>query len=276
MKNHNKKRNTAFLYEVLVLEAAKALREGDSTLRTKTISLLKEYFGPERILAEDLECYSSLTTRSSLEQYTAEKLIHKIKEKYLSLDREQVFAEQSRLIKTINQDLGTNVFRNFVPNYKSYASIAQIFNRKTGVKNRVILEQQVLGVLTSSEPLVTERKDAPADGLVMKSYVKMFNKKYGNLLPEQKNLLGKYIFAGLPEGHLDLKVALSEELNRLLSAVKNSLQSQEVASDKQMIANTRKVIDLMENMHVNKFGKEEIIQVLKIQNLVSEYGKDDA
>jgi hypothetical protein len=276
MKNHNKKRNTAFLYEVLVLEAAKALREGDSALRTKTISLLKEYFGPERILAEDLECYSSLTTRSSLEQYTAEKLIHKIKEKYLSLDREQVFAEQSRLIKTINQDLGTNVFRNFVPNYKSYASIAQIFNRKTGVKNRVILEQQVLGVLTSSEPLVTERKDAPADGLVMKSYVKMFNKKYGNLLPEQKNLLGKYIFAGLPEGHLDLKVALSEELNRLLSAVKNSLQSQEVASDKQMIANTRKVIDLMENMHVNKFGKEEIIQVLKIQNLVSEYGKDDA
>jgi len=40
MKRHNKKRNTAFLYKILIMEASKALVEKKDSYRNKVVSII--------------------------------------------------------------------------------------------------------------------------------------------------------------------------------------------------------------------------------------------
>ena len=47
-------------------------------------------------------------------------------------------------VKFINKEIDSNVFGNFVPNYKTLATIDQIFNLKIDPKSRVILENEII------------------------------------------------------------------------------------------------------------------------------------
>ena len=53
--NHNKKRNTAFLYEILILELSKAAMESDLEKKNKLVRLLKEHFYKGSDLKRDLD-----------------------------------------------------------------------------------------------------------------------------------------------------------------------------------------------------------------------------
>ena len=139
-KKHNKKRNTAFLFETLVRELTKAFVSRDSDTSTKIKTIFKENFNQGSALMQELDCYKALQEKSGLDRYTAEKLIFEAKSKYKKLDKDEIFTEQSAVIKKINQELGSDTYNNFVPNYKSYATLAQIFGDKIPVKNRVLLE----------------------------------------------------------------------------------------------------------------------------------------
>ena len=47
---HNKKRNTAFLFEALVKELTKSIIENDQTKKKTTLSIIKEHFGKDSVL----------------------------------------------------------------------------------------------------------------------------------------------------------------------------------------------------------------------------------
>ena len=147
---HNKKRNTAFLYEALVRELTKAVVDKDVVRTRKVKTILKEHFRSGMVLFSELGCFNALADKSSLDQYTAEKMVFRAKKEYDQLDQQDIFKEQSAVIKKVNTDLGKEVFNNFVPNYKSYATLAQIFGDKIPVKNRVLMEQKVIETLTSA------------------------------------------------------------------------------------------------------------------------------
>jgi hypothetical protein len=188
---HNKKRNTAFLFEALVRELTKTLVEKNTTRTTAVKKILKEHFRRGMVLFSELDCFNSLSTESDLDQYTAEKVIFQTKKAYQELDSNEVFQEQSKVIKKINQNLGREVYNNFVPNYQSLATLSQIFQDKMPIKSRVILEKKILTTLTSSPQ--AEPELVPVDNLVVKSFTERFNETYNNLLSEQKELLNKYI-----------------------------------------------------------------------------------
>ena len=57
--NHNKKRNTAFIYEVLIAELSKASMANDNDKKNKLVNLLKENFSKGKILKRDLDIYRS-------------------------------------------------------------------------------------------------------------------------------------------------------------------------------------------------------------------------
>ena len=58
---HNKKRNTAFLYEALVRELTKAVVERN-TQRSKAVrTILKEHFRRGTVLFSELGCFSALS-----------------------------------------------------------------------------------------------------------------------------------------------------------------------------------------------------------------------
>lgn len=234
---HNKKRNTAFLYEALVRELTKSVVSNNSTRSKIVKTILKEHFRSGKVLFSELGCFTALTDKSNLDRYTAEKMIFRAKNEYDNLNQQEIFKEQSAVIKKVNTELGKEVFNNFVPDYKSYATLAQIFGTKMPVKNRVIMEQKIVETLTSSEEAQEEMQ--PVDSLVVKSFTERFNKEYTELLPEQKELLNRFIIS-FNESEADFKLYAGKELKRIQEGVQASLELPDVREDEERWSKTRK------------------------------------
>ena len=127
-QKHNKKRNTAFLYEALARELTISILESNHERQKKATSILKEFFKKGEMLSDELGLYQNLTDVDSLSAHAADKLIQETRFLHSRLDKKQIFNEQTRLISKINKELSKDVFSYFVPNYKSLATIYQIFN----------------------------------------------------------------------------------------------------------------------------------------------------
>ena len=148
---HNKKRNTAFVYEALVRELTKSIVKNNKNKQTKIVSIIKEHFDRQSILQEELQLYKSLYETEKINKDIAEKIMVEAKQNYSSLDKKRIFKEQSALINKINKTLSSKIFTNFVPNYKSLATVYSIFNDKLPPKDRVLLEEKVLHSMSSQE-----------------------------------------------------------------------------------------------------------------------------
>ena len=218
---HNKKRNTAFLYEVLTKEVAKAIVAKDIEKKKSLLSLMKEFFSKGKVLRQELELYKLLGESHGADIYFAERLIQEAKKEYISLDKEKIFEAQSNIIKMINENFGTKIYSNFVPNYRNLATISQIFGAEIGVKHKVLLERAIIQGIVSKPEEVVESKSMPhVDDLVYRKVVESFNAKYSEQLDEnQKELIGKYVTL-FADNSIEFKVYLNEELHRLKEEVK--------------------------------------------------------
>jgi len=271
-KRHNKKRNTALIYEALLVEMTKAIVHSNSNKRSNILDIFRTHFQPDGILGKELQCYRAIMESSGLDQYTAEKIIFRAKAQHDSLNKDEIFTEQSKVIKKVNQNISPGAFSNFIPNYKTFATLAQIFSEKTPLKQRVLMEQKVINTLcASTEP--SEDRMAPVDSLVVSKFSDKYNEQYASLLPEQKKLLSKYIL-GVGINDVDFRITLAEELHRLSKEVQNSLNLKEVRSDAAMCKATKKVLQEIEKINVPTVGTKELKKILKIQTLVNEYHTD--
>ena len=220
---HNKKRNTAFLYETLVKELTKSVVNNDLKRKDAILSILKEHFSKNSILGKELQLYKDVIGSKDLDFHTAEKILYETRMVYWTgFKNEKVYDEQSEVISKVNKDLSKSVFSNFVPNYKDLATLAQIFNDDLSVKRRVMLEKQIIGNMISKGE-ESKEKMKPSDKLTFKTFANKFNSMYGELQEEQRRLLTQYIFSFSDDG-LSLKVHLNEEIGRLKKIVKDSLE----------------------------------------------------
>ena len=268
---HNKKRNTAFLYETLVRELTKSIIANQKSKTREIKKIFKESFAPGSALKKELECYKTLSETTSLDHYTAEKMIFHAKKEHELLSEKEIFESQSSLLRKINTTLGTEALNNFVPNYRAYATVAQIFGKRTPVKTRVLLEKQILDFLTSKEE--TPKALEPVDSLVLGRFTERFNNQYSNLLPEQKNLLTKYIVS-VGDGHTDFQICVGNELKRIREAVTQSLDSGDVSPDSSMVKSTHRVLEQIGKFNISRISEEDILTILKLQTLVKEYQTD--
>ena len=265
---HNKKRNTAFLYEALIQELTKSVVEKNAEKKQIIVSILKEHFSKGKILHAELSVYKTINEAKNLDRKLAEKLFSESRIDYDSLPKEMIFSDQTRLINKINKKLGTNVFSNFVPNYKNLASVFQIFNNTVPAKQRVLLEQNLIDSMCGQEQIKEQMK--PVDNLVYKTFVKKFNEKYGNsLLNEQKDLLTNYLVSFSDNG-LSLKIFLNEELARIKGEIEKCKQLREIKEDTQMISKTNKILEKLELFKEKEFDQQMLSELLKIQNFVKE------
>ena len=269
---HNKKRNTAFIYEALVREMTKAVVSQDKERKNNIVDILKESFSSKRILGKELKLYQTILESTDLESVTAEKLLYKIREAYSELDEQEIYNAQSAVIDRINKEVGSEVYNNFVPNYKSIATVSQLFGADStavGIKRGVILEQQVLETITSDTTEESKTEMKPIDNIVFKTFTSKFNEVYGeDLLSEQKELLNRYILSFSSD--TDIKIYLNEELGRLHTALQTALNTEEVKSDQNMTESTNSVIKMIDEFKAQPVDKNLVEKVLKIQNLVHE------
>mgnify|MGYP001415558328 CR=1 FL=1 len=268
---HNKKRNTAFLYEALIREVTKCILSKDALKKAKIVSIVREHFARGTSLRKELEIFKAVYETDQGEKEFVKSVISEAKMRYeTDINKEKVFEEQTALIKKINKSIGSSVFSNFVPNYKSLATICQIFNN-INIREKVLLENRLADLMSSKDG---NKNLKPIDKLVYKTFASKFNEEYSDkLLKEQRGLLNEYIYS-FSDGGLAFKVYLNEEIGRLREVVNDSLILEEVAEDEEMVQKTKEVLEIIESFKKEKINTGMIEKVMKIQKLASEIQTD--
>jgi predicted GNAT family acetyltransferase len=268
--NHNKKRNTAFLFESLVREITKAAIKNDNKKKAVIASVIKEFFYKQKILNKELTLYKEVYRGQGLSKDIAEKILEEVKEEYKKIDRKEVFNEQTRLINKINKMIGPGAFNNFVPNYKALASIYQIFNKTMAIKSRVLLEAKVVNSMCTK--IVAEQEEmTKVTKPVLKIFTNKFKTTYKNLLEEQQILLHQYITSVRDNG-LELKTYINEEIHRIKEEL--NLYSKKNKEDKLVREKIQKILEVIEGFKGEYISEEMLSKLLKLQKLAVEIKKD--
>lgn len=235
--------------------------------------MIKEFFSKDKILNRELSLYKTLVSEQKLTTRVAEKLLNEVKKEYDKLDAKEIFNEQSRLIKKMNSSFEKKVFSNFVPHYKSLATINQIFNADIPLKKKVLLEEQMIGIMSSTTEEKKEAEQKPIDNLVLKTFTNKFNSVYSEtLLEEQQTLLNKYMTSFADNG-VELKLYLNEELGRLKESLQTKISLKEI-KDVSLRDKTSLVLEKIDSFRKIKVDLELVKNVLRIQSLVSEFNKN--
>ena len=267
---HNKKRNTAFVYEALIKELTESVVQKDQNRKKEIVSIIKEHFKKGTFLRKELDLYKSLYETKNVDVYTAERILEAAKKEYdQKIDKEKLFVEQTDLIKRVSKDLSSKVFSNFVSNYKFIATISQVF-KDIPTTDKVLLESVVVKKMATLEVKSEEDEFKPISSLALKTFVKNFNDSYSGVLSEdQKKLIQKYIVSYGDDG-LEFKLYLNQQLGALREQVDNMANSSEVAEEQEIKEKFDSVLKMMENFKQSDINKELLTKVLKIQNLVKE------
>ena len=270
---HNKRRNTAFLYEALIRELTKASIRENNEKQQQVVKVLKEFFRKGAILAQELELYKTLYNTTNVKEKQAEKILAEVKKVFFALDHNEIYKQQSRLISKINKGISPKVFNNYVPNYKSIATIAQIFNKKMPIKNKVLLEGQIINKMAYGATTLKESASPKLNNATLKLFSKKFNSVYGELLGEQKELLSKFV-SSFKDNGLELKMFLNEEIGRLKKELNNSLDEPLIKEDAELQKKTEEVLKLLDNFSGQYINEDMLKKILNVQKLVREINTD--
>ena len=264
---HNKKRNTAFIYEVLIKELSKASMHNLQEKKTEIINILKEFFVKGTPLKNELEIYRSFNDLVEADETVVQKIITEARQQASALDHKKSYEVQTRVINLINKNLGQESWDTFVGDYKKMATVNQVIFSKTNPKKQVFLEQKLIRTLMGTK---TEKKSFPSiNKLTLSVFLEKFNKEYGKTLNEhQKNLLNKYIISYKDNG-AELKMFLYNELDRL----KESLTS-EIKNKNENFPKLEKILEKIKNYSNKKIDRNMITEVIKIQSLLGEINND--
>jgi len=268
---HNKKRNTAFIYESLTRELTKSIVGVQHARKEKIVALIKEHFAAGSILLEELRLYRNLLETTNIERDVAQRILDETKKVYSTLEEKTIFDAQSRLIAAINKQIGQETWSNFVPNFKSLASINAIFNTKTAIKKRVLFEQAAVERMSDHPNRAPHSGLRPIDNIEYRAFIKKFNDKYADLLQEQKDLLNRFV-TGFADDGFELRVYLNEELTRLKKAVDDAS-----SKNTETLIGTKlsEIREYLEGFRKREFTDTDLNKILMTQELVRELSTND-
>tara|TARA_B100000035_G_scaffold38298_2_gene28835 strand:- start:6346 stop:7176 length:831 start_codon:yes stop_codon:yes gene_type:complete len=267
---HNKKRNTAFLFEALIKEMAKSVVNNDEERQSKIARIIKRHFQKRGVLYKDLQTYKTIMNLREAEETFAKRILSEVRRDRDKLNTQRIFSEQSKLIKKINVELGQDVYANFVPNYKTMATIGQLFSDSTATEEKIILEDRILEEVTKAETKTEKEIMEHIDSIAYKTFTNKFNKTYaGKLHEEQQKVVSRYIFSVSDNG-TSLKTYLNEEIERLRTEVSQSLESEEIKSDELMLEKAGKVLQFLDSLKETPLDERTIKKIMQVQELVRE------
>lgn len=225
-------------------------------------------------MADELVLYRSLCD-SSLEKNVATAILNEVKESHSKIPKKQLFKEQSIAISKINKALGSGVFTNFVPSYKSLANIYQMLNANLAPKQKIMLEQAIVDSLTQPISETTKENTYKVDKTVVRAFTKKYNEEYsGSLIKEQKELIKRYISSY--DDKIEYKVYLNEEIGRLKEATTKALELESIKEDPQMVLKTQNVLEVLNDLANGPIAQEGLNKILMIQEFIHEaFGVDD-
>lgn len=257
MNKHNKKRNPAILYNVLIKEMARCVILKETSRHDEILNVVKEHFDPSSPLGKEYRLYKEILNAKGSDRSHLNKLIYEVRREFGNLEQRALNEQKNGLIAYINKNLGKEVYSNFVPQYKNLATIYQILDDKSKISTKLALQESLVNSLTQT----AADEMQPIDNLVYKTFVDKFNEHYTGLLNEQKTLLNKYLRSESFED-LELRVYVHKEIGRIKEALsKNENES------------LKGVIEVLEESRTKKIDMSLLEIVLQAQELVNELGK---
>jgi len=260
---HNKKRNTAFLFEVLIREMTKSVINEDAKKKKYIVSLLKEFFSKDSVLYKELQLYKNIVASKNLKSDIVVRIISEARRVYSTLNQEDIFNQQSNLIKKMNKDLSKDAFSMFVPSYKDLATVYQIFNSSNSPKKKILLEERLINSFANEEG---NNKIVPSDSIIYKTFIKKFNNEYSTMFTEQKLLISKYVTSFVDDG-IELKIYLNEEVGRLKSKIKNLIEEGQ-GLEQNTLKGLEGVYKTIDGFKKHNIDSKLLERVLKIQTLI--------
>jgi len=235
-KAHNKKRNTALLYEFLVRSISTALVEGNKKSSTIGLKILKRYFKPGTELYKEFRLFNALVKTTVTSDNVSSNIINEARTAATNINTEVLDVEKSRLIRNINHSINNeNFYDQPISNYKMYATIQTLFNewrkpKGTGdIATMAKYEQSLRDWLLESKKEIEQTLTENSPGtsrLLMKVMMKKLNEKYNTALnSEQREIIRSYAFSAAKEDQTTIKCKLNEIKNNLLVSMNSYAQN---------------------------------------------------
>ncbi len=240
---HKKYRNTGLIWEMLTRQVTSDILEGlDESDATK---ILKEYFGRDTEIAKELELYQLLINENFEKEQQAKDFLQEVVKTRKKLDTEKLQEEKYQIIGDIKDKYPLKeFFKSRVDNYRELASVYKVFKGLTEdveydpsdlVESKYTILEHVTNGSTDGEEEKSELKQKFKEEsrdlrlLAQKVMIDKFNKKYGELLPEQKEVLRKYI------NNISNTNNLREDINERVETLKSDLRKLRKKIDEEVV-----------------------------------------
>ena len=223
---HSKFRNTGLIYELLIKQIAADTLENRPS---PAIKILKKFYSGKNFLAKEYKLYEYISRNKGIGREKAETVLSTITEISRKLDQASLKNQKYSLIAEIKKSYDVeHFFSAKVRDYKPFAALyclleaqnnselvdPQVFvDNKTTILEHLTEQKQDKNKVRQSliEEYSTYEKDLKL--LTYKILLEKFNKKYQNLLPEQKNILKEFITS--VDSTTRLRDFVNEELEKV-------------------------------------------------------------
>lgn len=272
---HNKKRNTALLYEFLIRHISKCLVESKEAEANKAVAILKRHFSKNSVLHEELSLFDSIFKHKVKSLPYAAKVLNQILSESSKLNPKALTDAKTKLIKEINQEFDTEAFYSHkIPNYVIYASAQSLFSRRKEISpiDRLKLEEKIVTFLTEEKGAhqslaQTLKLDPKYSNAVYKIVLKKFDEKYAESLNEnQKKLLGKYAVSLFSENKRIFSNAVKQEMENVRSSI-GGIADPEVAKDKDLMHKIQECREHLNEIDTENMTEQSIVRLLQFMKL---------
>ena len=261
-KAHNKKRNTALLYEFLVRTISSALVEGDKRKSSTALRIIRKHYKPGTHLYKEFRLFNALVKTTISSDSIVTSILSEARVAANGTDVDALAREKSLLIRNINHMLkDDNFYDQPIAEYRLYATIQTLLNewRKpagtadiTSLANYENQLREWLLVEKKKEDHVLIDETPGTTRLVMKMMMKKMNEKYSvTLNNEQREIIKAYAFSSTDESQSSIKKRLKETRINLLESIDRYVEQKKddtLLVNKLIDAKTRVIAESLENV----------------------------
>lgn len=276
---HNKKRNSALLYEFLVRHASRCLIDSRKDEAKKVVDISKKYFSKGAPLFDELSLFNNLLKTRVKSRESAQRVLTSVYNHAERSNARLLDAEKSRLIKEINYTFKDEEFYDYkIPDYTVYASIQTLLNEVRSKKKaltdveKIKLEDSITEHLVQAEgetkPNLTVNPNY--NNAVYKFVVERFHKKYdGKLSETQKKLLTKYAVYLISENKDSFKKELQKEVDIVKTKLK-TVTDPAIRNDKDLSQKLTECYKKFVSSNFESIDDNTVLEILQYMKLVEE------
>lgn len=279
LPRHNKKRNSALIYEFLIRHISKCLIEGRKEEANKAMNLSAKYFSKGSPLQNELSLFSTILKANVKSKDSAQKILDVVCRTAENMNARVLDEYKSKLIKDINYTFkNPNFYDVKVPNYTVYSSLQTLMNESRNKKktlniiDKVKFEDNITDYLMRESKIVDDPLKSNPDysNAVYKFLTQKFHKKYeGKLTESQKRLLTQYSVFLISNKPNALKEVISKEIGKIKTSL-TLIKDESIRKDGDLMKKLHECRKSFDNFSCDEVTESKILEILQYIKLVDE------